>query len=249
MDTQRRILIAHPNEDEQRALMEKIGACIAGADYSFAKDGTEAMFKLTNAPHHLAFLATDLPKRSAIQITESVIKDRKFDELAVVLLSPIPDNEHFVDEVLIGRVQFLQDIDNSLFFEKTLARAFNYHAQGDKSEFHLRFLASGDLLMLEGEKADNVYLVRKGRLRAKREVNGSEKILGFVEVGEFVGEMAYINHEPRSADVLAETACELIEIPVESLDHVLFQKPAWTKALMRTLSRRLKTANLRNGNI
>jgi hypothetical protein len=57
------------------------------------------------------------------------------------------------------------------------------------------------------------------------------------------GEMAYINGEPRAANVIAEGPSELIEIPFERLDHVLFQKPMWSKALMRTLSKRLKNAN------
>ncbi|MBL7688606.1 MAG: Crp/Fnr family transcriptional regulator, partial [Bdellovibrionaceae bacterium] len=60
---------------------------------------------------------------------------------------------------------------------------------------------------------------------------------------EFVGEMAHINQEPRSASVKALEDCELIEIPNGSLDLVLFSKPAWAQALMRTLSRRLKRIN------
>jgi CRP-like cAMP-binding protein len=55
--------------------------------------------------------------------------------------------------------------------------------------------------------------------------------------------MAYINGEPRSANVKATKDCELVEIPIHLLDHVLFMKPAWAKALMKTLSRRIKNAN------
>ncbi|MCB0415661.1 MAG: Crp/Fnr family transcriptional regulator, partial [Bdellovibrionales bacterium] len=56
-------------------------------------------------------------------------------------------------------------------------------------------------------------------------------------------EMAYINGEPRSADVVALSDCELIEFGVDRLDSLLFKKPSWSKALMKTLSKRLKRAN------
>jgi CRP-like cAMP-binding protein len=161
----------------------------------------------------------------------------------MILMCDIPEDDRLVDEVVKGRVQFLnfKAPGNALLLEQATARCLNYVTHGDKSEFHVRFLASEEALMREGEKADNVYLLKKGRMRAMRK----EHVLGHVEVGEFVGEMAYINGEPRSADVIADLPCELIEIPVQCLDHVLFQKPAWSKALMRTLSRRLKTANMK----
>ena len=51
-----------------------------------------------------------------------------------------------------------------------------------------------------------------------------------------------INHEPRFATVTAAKDCELIEIPFGTLDIVLFTKPAWAKALVMTLSKRLRNA-------
>jgi CRP/FNR family cyclic AMP-dependent transcriptional regulator len=84
----------------------------------------------------------------------------------------------------------------------------------------------------------------KGQLRVVKRIEGGEPILlGMVQPGEFVGEMSYINGENRSADVISDLSAELIEIPFDRLDRVLFQKPAWSKALMRTLSKRLKAAN------
>lgn len=70
--------------------------------------------------------------------------------------------------------------------------------------------------------------------------NGQRVDLGKIKAGEFVGEMAHINKEPRSATVTAVTDCELIEIPFGSLDPILFSKPSWSKALFVTLSKRLK---------
>ena len=110
-------------------------------------------------------------------------------------------------------------------------------------EFRLRFLAPGEILFRQGDRAENVYIVRKGRLRAFRRTKSGTQTLGEILAGEFVGEMAHINSEPRSAEVEALENSELIEIPLGALDMLVFSKPAWSKALMKTLSRRLKVAN------
>ena len=64
---------------------------------------------------------------------------------------------------------------------------------------------------------------------------------------EFAGEMAYINNEPRSAFIEATSDAQLIEVPIELVDKILYKRPAWSKALMQTLSKRLKTANKSSG--
>lgn len=243
MENLRRFLIAHPEEAVRKQIADAVTKINGKAQCFFSSDGTDAGFKLSNAPHHVAFLAKDLPKRNAIQLTEWILSEKTLEPAAIVIMSPIPDTEHFVEAVVAGRVQFLQDATDVHAMEKCVMRALNYYFQGDRDEFHLRFLAEGDVLMREGEKADKCFLVKKGRMRAVRHVDNKQVLLGFIEIGEFVGEMAYINGEPRSADVLAEGATELIEIPFGRLDHVLFQKPVWSRALMRTLSKRLKVAN------
>jgi CRP-like cAMP-binding protein len=105
-------------------------------------------------------------------------------------------------------------------------------------------MATGDHLITEGEKADYVYIVRKGKLQAYHvSSTGVETALGDIERGEFVGEMAYIAGQARSAHVRAVTDCELIEIPIGTLDKLLYQRPAWSKTLMATLTKRLKNSN------
>jgi CRP/FNR family transcriptional regulator, cyclic AMP receptor protein len=240
----RKFLIAHQDQNVRNDLMERVEKIQGKLQWSISADGTDAGFRLENVHHHVVFLADDLPKQNALKLTERILKEKRQQTTAVIILSHVPDNEHFVDAVVSGRVHFLSDYQDSEQLEKCLMRALNYVFHGERDEeFNLRFLARGETLMKEGEKAENCYLVRQGQLRAVRHVDGREVFLGLIQVGEFVGEMAYINGEPRTADVLADSAAELIEIPFGRLDHVLFQKPSWSKALMRTLSKRLKIAN------
>jgi CRP-like cAMP-binding protein len=146
----------------------------------------------------------------------------------------------------MGLMQFLTNATNSQLFTQQVNRSLNWLSYREESLYHLRFLAADQVLLKDGEEGKFVYILRSGRLKAIKTVEGKEVALGFVEPGEFVGEMAYINGEPRSADVVSMTDCELIEIPSGCLDSVLFSKPAWSKSLMKTLSKRLKQSNLKS---
>ena len=113
------------------------------------------------------------------------------------------------------------------------------------NSFRTLHLKKGDVLFLEGEKAEAAFLVKAGKLEASRQADGSSILLGDILAGEFVGEMAHITGEPRSADVRATEETELVEIPCGTLDLLIFSKPTWTKSLLKTLCRRVKEANQR----
>lgn len=246
IENKRKFLIAFNETSKREDLAKRIQKHISHAHFIFAQDGSDAFSRISNETPHVIFLEKNLNKITGIKLTENILADKKFQDVPIVIISEIPESEYFVDEVVIGRVQFLGDPKSDLYLSKALSRAMNYVTHGEKSEFYLRFLAPGDKLIKEGEKADYVYIVKKGQLRAFLARDGEEVELGKIQPGEFVGEMAFINGEPRSADVVADTDCELIEIPVDHMDHFLFQKPTWSKALFKTLSRRVKEGNTKS---
>jgi hypothetical protein len=241
LEGKRKILIGSSNPGNQTYLSQEFSKHISNCSFYFAHDGVDVISKINNDVPHLMILEESLPKKSAIQITQYILNQKKFEKLAIIIISSIPDTDHFVDEVISGRIQFTSNHEENL--SKYIARAMNFISHGDNSEFRLSFLAEGDVLMREGDQASFVYILRKGSLKAITEKSGNTVILGTVQPGEFVGEMAYINGEARSASIIALSDCELIEIPVNKLDHILFQKPAWSKALVRTLSKRVSRGN------
>lgn len=249
LESKRKVLIASAQTRFMENFAVAIKSHIRGVQPFFAIDGAEAYSKICNDPPHIAFLEIDLAKKSGLQLAEDIVKDKKMHDVAVVLLSEIPEQEFLVDAVVRGQIQFLPDITDEKAFSKCLAKAMNYSTRDLPSDFNLHFLAPGDILLKQGERADYVYVVRKGHLKAY--VHGEDGKastpveVGAISEGEFVGEMAYINNTARSADVIASTDCELIQIPIDHLDLVLFQKPSWAKALMLTLSRRVRKANER----
>lgn len=239
----RKILIAVSSAQNRQYLSEQAEKHLLGLQIYHASDGMDALSKMNNDTPHILIVEENLPKKNAHQLIESILQQKKFERVAIIVISSIPDQENFVDEVVMGRVQFTTDFGANL--SKYLMRALNFSSHGDNNEFKLSFLTPGDTLMKEGDPARFVYILKRGELQAVTNKTGQPIVLGTVGAGEFVGEMAYISGEARSASIIALTDCELIEIPVDKLDHLLFQKPAWSKALIQTLSKRVRTSNIK----
>lgn len=243
LDTKRVFLIASAAREHIHRLSSAIEHHITNSTIYSATDGLEAVVKCDNATPHVVLIDDHLPKMSGLRVIETLLTKRGMEKVAFILISPIPDTEHFVDEVAVGRVQFLKDPEDEQDMSRALARALNFLTNEKGPEFKLKFLAPNDKLMIAGEQAETVYIVKRGALKAYNLQGEKEVMLGSIEAGDFVGEMAYVNGEPRSASVSAVTDCELIEIPINHLDQLLFRKPAWSKALLKTLSKRIKRSN------
>lgn len=241
-EEKRIFIVASPDDKRADYFNLRISRHISNSQIFTARDGLEALFKIENSPPHVVVVDVDLPKLSPIELSAKLLTDERFANTSIIIASPIPDKEHFVDQVVTGQIQFLTDINDDRKIALCLSKALNRLSENQDTLYKLHFLAPEELLFREGETAQCVYIVKKGELLAYKG-SGAGQVLGNITVGEFVGEMAHINGEPRSATVRALTDCELIEIPLGSLDTVLFSKPAWSKALVATLSKRLKRTN------
>ena len=246
LESKKIFLIATGDKHQNQLIERTLISHYAKASIFTSLDGIDAHFKAENVTPHVVILDYLLPRMDAVTLTQKLLRKKK-ERMAFIILSPKDDSQHFLDEVVTGQVQFLNSVDTKTFVTY-INRALNWAAFEEQSLYNLRFLNKDEWLLREGEEGKFVYLVRNGRLKALRTINGKEVLLGFIEPGEFVGEMAYINGEPRSADVRCLSDVELIEIPSGLLDSILFSKPAWSKALVRTLSRRLKELNEKQSN-
>tara|TARA_B100000749_G_scaffold84052_1_gene63915 strand:- start:59384 stop:60160 length:777 start_codon:yes stop_codon:yes gene_type:complete len=245
IEEKRIFLITTSDEKRRNNLAEFIQTHIQKSQIFEAHNGNEALFKASNTPPHICIIDIDLPKFTAQQLIQSMIQETKNKNMAFIVLSQIPEEEMLVDMVITGQVQFIHRSDNGDSSLKIINKALNYVATGEHNEYHIRFISEGETLIREGDPSDCVYILKGGQMAAFKNSETDEVLLGYINEGEFVGEMARFTNENRSATVKALTDCELIEIPDDTLDKVLFSKPSWTKALFQTLSRRLQQSNAR----
>ncbi len=236
-------LIASGSKSKAAWLEEAILKHVSKAVIYKAHDGLTALSKLQNATPHIFITDLDLPKMPGLKLIDHALVAKDAEGMAIIISSGPPPEGHHLDELVTGKVQYFTAENDGNEFLQCLVKGLNFSSQSNRAEFYLRFLAPGDVLLKEGDKADFVYFVRKGQLQAYKLAGEKEVLLGLIEYGEFVGEMAYINGQPRSAHVRAVSNCELIEVPLGKFDKVLFKRPSWSKALMLTLAKRVRAAN------
>lgn len=106
-------------------------------------------------------------------------------------------------------------------------------------------LKKGDYLIREGEASTEMYYVQAGTLSIFKRRGSKESQIGTIYSGEVVGEMSFLDKQPRSASVLANSDCELVEIEGNHFDNVVKSVPKWYSALLNTLLDRLRKANTR----
>lgn len=84
-----------------------------------------------------------------------------------------------------------------------------------------RRYAVGDELFHEGDKADGLYMIRRGSVTVSRQVAGKEVVLAYISAGNYVGEMALVSNMPRSATVRAASPTEVIMLEALRVTEVL----------------------------
>lgn len=100
-------------------------------------------------------------------------------------------------------------------------------------------LKPGETLFKKDDAAHYMYAVLSGNLR----IGDGNIIYEEVSAGGIVGEMALVDHAPRSATVTATTDCTLAEIDEKRFLFLVQQTPMFALNLLRLLSHRLRQMN------
>jgi CRP-like cAMP-binding protein len=106
------------------------------------------------------------------------------------------------------------------------------------------------VILFEDDPGDALYVVALGQVKVVLiGEDGREVILSVMGEGEFFGEMALIDDEPRSAHVIAMEDSSLLVIRREDFQDLLKQTPGIGLVLLRELSRRLRRVDEKVGSL
>ena len=72
-----------------------------------------------------------------------------------------------------------------------------------KAHNNLASFAKGDVLIREGDPIDEMYIIKQGRVRALRNINGREVELGVLGAGEVVGVLGVVEEKPQYTTLMA----------------------------------------------
>jgi len=108
-----------------------------------------------------------------------------------------------------------------------------------------RSYPKGSMIILEEEYGDKLFIVQSGTVKITR-VNdeGKEVILALLGSSEIFGEMAILDGESRSANVLAQETCSLLVISSEDFINILKKNFKVSFALMSELAKKLRKSDL-----
>ena len=109
-----------------------------------------------------------------------------------------------------------------------------------------RRYAKDDVIFHADESGDVFCLIEKGQVKVTMiSPEGKEIILSMLGPGEFFGEMALLDDEPRSATVVATEPLELVTIWRSDFLQLLSENFSMTRKVLAELSRRLRHASNR----
>jgi CRP/FNR family cyclic AMP-dependent transcriptional regulator len=232
-------LIASIDSERRQVVSEWITKKFEDSLVYTASEYAECFQKIRNAPPSVLITDFVLAKSNSVQTIESLMQDEEYANLPIIVLGGTSQKVDYMDAVVTGKVQFVENIKNEVDLYPYLVRALNFASASSPSHYETKFLMPGDTLIQEGEISDKVFILKKGRLIASKIQDGKEEILGTIEAGEFVGEMGFLNDALRVATVKALEESQVVSIPVEIFDKVIFKRPSWSKLILSTISKRL----------
>src|ERR1043166_5179539 len=104
----------------------------------------------------------------------------------------------------------------------------------------MRAFAKNTVIVSEGDRADSLYIVLSGRVRAYvSDDQGKEMFLSEAGKGEYFGEMA-LDEGPRSASVITLEPTRLLVVPKDDFAAFLAKSPEFALHLVRKLIRRVR---------
>jgi len=96
--------------------------------------------------------------------------------------------------------------------------------------------ASGEMVFMEGEPGDTMYVVLEGHV----EIRVGEKALEVAGPGTVIGEMALINLSTRSATAIAQDDCTLVPVDEKQFLSLVLRRPRFALSVMEIMANRLR---------
>lgn len=97
-------------------------------------------------------------------------------------------------------------------------------------------LKKGEHLLYKNDLSNELFYLESGQLKIYVELNnGEKKVFSVIGPGNFIGEIAFYLHSPRSASIYAETQCSLKSIDQASLKKLNRENPEFYEIFNETI--------------
>jgi len=109
-----------------------------------------------------------------------------------------------------------------------------------------RIYRRSEVIFEENDSGNEMYIVSSGSVKLYTQTgSGQRTLLSVLKPGDHFGEMALIDGSPRSATAVArQDDTKLVVLDKAKFLYLVQQQPEFAFAMMETLSRRIREANL-----
>ncbi|MSQ27220.1 MAG: cyclic nucleotide-binding domain-containing protein [Dehalococcoidia bacterium] len=98
----------------------------------------------------------------------------------------------------------------------------------------------GSVVFAQGDEGDALYIVESGRIKASiKDDQGREKVLGVFSEGDYFGEIALLNDQPRTATMTVVGDAQVFMLPKTSFEKFLASNLEVMRQFVNLMSRRL----------
>jgi CRP/FNR family cyclic AMP-dependent transcriptional regulator len=105
----------------------------------------------------------------------------------------------------------------------------------------VRSFPKNSIVIVDGDVSDSLYLIISGRVKVfLTDDAGKEVILNYQSKGEFFGEVALLDDQPRSASVIALEPCKFAILSKSDFCACLAEHPDIAMSIILKLSNRLR---------
>jgi NTE family protein len=110
------------------------------------------------------------------------------------------------------------------------------------ADAHPRRVLAGEWLIREGDDAEDLYVVLRGRLRAVAGIEADGRTLRVLGPGAAIGELALLTGSVRSASVQAVRDSTLLQLGRGRFDELMERDPRFAAAVARELAAQLQAS-------
>jgi CRP-like cAMP-binding protein len=102
-----------------------------------------------------------------------------------------------------------------------------------------RTYGDGQPIFSIGDPGTEMFVVKAGEVAIMVE----DKVIAAVGPGGIFGEMALVDGQPRSANAVARSDCEVVPVDERAFTFLVGETPHFALQVMRTLAERLRRMN------
>jgi len=103
--------------------------------------------------------------------------------------------------------------------------------------------AAGELMLRQGDPSDSALLITQGEVDVLVDASPGPIQLGQLSTGALIGEIGVFADLPRTANVRAWTRVEALRLGRDDVLHIGGDDPAFLRAVMRELGKRIAAFN------